>query len=405
MTKAQPTTRTSRANFKDSDIAAAVREHGTIAAAAKALSSVTHGDVSPQLLRYWLSTMDVSESHDHDRAKELVKTRNAQATNNSLRRDNRALIEALGNKEDFLDGIAKAVAALGSRKPVQYPKQTGKGTKLTVEILLSDLQIGKLSSHYNTPVAFKALEEYGRAILFQMRQKVAAGFQIERIILAIIGDIIESDKKHDNSARATDTGTAQQIHDATIGIYRHVIEPLAALGIPMDVPCVTGNHDWDGHGITMFRPGREQLSYPLYKALELVSETAGYKHVKFDVVDGSFAHQTIYGQRVLYEHGVGVSVTEASMKAHKIKRSEQAGEYITYFRMGDKHNVCMFNSGQYVVNGAFFGSEGTGIEYSSIAGYSSIPAQWMGFHAHRDKDDGRFTLYDHFIIQLGHIKE
>jgi hypothetical protein len=70
--------------------------------------------------------------------------------------------------------------------------------------------------------------------------------------------------------------------------------------------------------------------------------------------------------------------------------------------MGDKHNVTSFNSGQYVVNGAFFGSDHHGTEFSSIAGFSSIPAQWMGFHTPRD--DSRFTLYDTFTIQLGHIK-
>lgn len=397
--------RTSRASFTDFEIRSAKASANTMAGAAKELTALGRGTVSPQLLRYWLSTMDVTESHDEDRARELAKTRNALSTNNVLRRDNRALIDALGTKEDFLDGIIKAVAGIKKLRP--FPARTvGKtGTPVTVELVFSDLQIGKLSSEYNTAVAFKRVEAYGKAVMMQIEQKIKLGFKVERVILAIIGDIIESDKKHDNSARATDTGTAQQIHDAVVAIWKFVILPLASLGVQVDVPCVTGNHDWDGHGITMFRPGREQLSYPLYKSLELLAQTAGLDNFTFDVVDGSFAHESIYGQRVLYEHGVGVSVTEQSMKAHKIKRTEQLGEFITYFRMGDKHNVSQFNSGQYLVNGAFFGSEGTGIEYSSIAGYSSVAAQWMGFHCPREKGDGRFTLYDQFIIQLAHIKE
>lgn len=398
--------RTSRASFTDFEIRSAKAGANTMAGAAKELTALGRGAVSPQLLRYWLSTMDVTESHDEDRARELAKTRNALSTNNVLRRDNRALIDALGTKEDFLDGITKAVSTMRRQTKSWVPRrQSKKGTPVTVELVFSDLQIGKLSSEYNTAVAFKRVEAYGKAVMMQIEQKIKLGFKVERVILAIIGDIIESDKKHDNSARATDTGTAQQIHDATVAIWKYLLVPLATLEIPVDVPCVTGNHDWDGHGITMFRPGREQLSYPLYKALELVAQTAGLSQFKFDVVDGSFAHQSIYGQRVLYEHGVGVSVTEQSMKAHKIKRTEQLGEFITYFRMGDKHNVSQFNSGQYIVNGAFFGSEGTGIEYSSIAGYSSVAAQWMGFHCPRAKGDGRFTLYDQFIIQLAHIKE
>ncbi|HDR9131354.1 hypothetical protein [Burkholderia vietnamiensis] len=395
----------SRKDFTDKNIKDAYAQaDGRMAKAAALLSELGHGKVSPQLARYWVSKLDSTElPEEQDRVKELAALRNTRTENNRLRR---ALDEALarvGTAEAFLDGVTDAVSTLNrERRQVTKPvKADPKGTPLTVEVLLSDLQIGKLSGTYNSDISMRRLKAFGEALLFQIKQKVTVGYNVERIILAIIGDIIESDKKHDNSARATDTGTAQQIHDATVGIYRYVIEPLAALGIRLDIIGVTGNHDWDGHGITQFRPGREQLSYPLYKALELLCHTKGMPHVTFDIPDGVFTTAHIYGQTVLYEHGVGVAVTEASMKAHKIKRSEQLGKYITFFRMGDKHNVCSFNSGQYVVNGAFFGSDNEGIEYSSIAGFSSVPAQWMGFHTPRD--DSRFTLYDSFVIQLAHI--
>lgn len=394
----------SRKDFSDQDIQDAYAEaEGSMARAAKALTELGRGAVSPQLARYWISKLDATELPvEVDRVKELAALRNTRTENNRLRRALDEALGSIGTRDALLDGVHAAIRTLNKNRSLSKPlKHPTTHTPLTVEILLSDLQIGKLSGTFNTAVAFKRLKEFGEALVFQIKQKAAAGFKVERIILAIIGDIIESDKKHDNSARATDTGTAQQIHDATVGIFRHVIEPLAALGIRLDIPCVTGNHDWDGHGITMFRPGREQLSYPLYKALELLSETAGHKHVSFDVTDSICTYTEIYGQTVLYEHGVGVAVTETAMRAHKIKRSEQQGKYITFFRMGDKHNVCSFNSGQYVVNGAFFGSDSEGTEYSSIAGYSSVPAQWMGFHTPRS--DSRFTLYDTFTIQLGHI--
>ncbi|WP_321875666.1 hypothetical protein [Burkholderia cenocepacia] len=395
----------SRKHFSDQEIQEAYAEaEGRMAKAASLLTELGRGAVSPQLARYWVSKLDSTElPQAQDRVKELASLRNTRTENNRLRR---ALDEALGRvgtREAFLDGIADAVRTLSTKRipPVKAKRLPRGATPLTVEILLSDLQIGKLSGTYNTDIAFNRLRALGEALLFQIKQKIDAGYNVERIILAIIGDIIESDKKHDNSARATDTGTAQQIHDATVGIFEFILKPLAQLGIQLDVPCVTGNHDWDGHGITQFRPGREQLSYPLYKALELLCQTARMGHVRFDIPDGVFTTAHIYGQTVLYEHGVGVSVTEQAMKAHKIKRSEQLGKYITFFRMGDKHNVCSFNSGQYVVNGAFFGSDNEGVEYSSIAGFSSVPAQWMGFHTPRD--DSRFTLYDSFVIQLAHV--
>jgi hypothetical protein len=265
------------------------------------------------------------------------------------------------------------------------------------------LQIGKLSPNYNTLVARKRLFEFGRAILFQIEQKMSVGYRVEKIILGLLGDIIESDKKHKNSARATDTGTSEQIYDSIEGIFEFVLEPLARLGIELEVHCIPGNHDWDDHGLAMFEPGKQQLSWPLYKALELVTRTAGYSNVAFVIPEGSYSVATIYGQHVLYEHGVGVSVSEASMKQHKVKRAEQERKHLTYFRMGDKHTVTSFNSGQLIVNGAFFGAAAGGTEYSGIAGYSSVAAQWMGFHVPRT--DNRLSLYDSFTIQLEHISE
>jgi hypothetical protein len=358
-------------------------------------------------MRYWEGRFDETDrSDDYDQARDLIRTRNAQAENNRLRRQVSSLAERAGTQEAFLDAVSRLTDELNTRPPVEFKKYVGAqaGHSMTVELLLSDLQIGKLAPGYNTRVAKLRLKEFTRAALFQIEQKIALGYRVERIVLAILGDIIESDKKHKNSGRACDTGTAEQIWDATEGLFLDVIEPLSRLGVKLDIVAVTGNHDWDDHGINMFEPGKTHLSYPLYKSLELMTKRAGYgMWTEFFIPNGSYQLMDFYGQQVLYEHGVGVSVSEAAMKAHKIKRTEQEKKHIRYFRMGDKHNVCSFNSGAYVVNGAFFGATRGGLEYSGIAGYDSVPAQWVGFHVPRDDD--RMTLYDMFTIQLDHIKD
>lgn len=374
--------------------------------AANALTELGKGEVSAPLLRRWLSRMDSTDFHEgYDRAKEVQRSRNAMVENNKLRKDARALVEAVGTRQAFLDATAQLMEDLPRREAVNFrPFMGGQvGTPMTVELLLSDLQIGKLSPGYNTPVARKRLFEYGRAALFQIEQKASVGYRVEKIVLALLGDIIESDKKHKNSARATDTGTAEQLYDAQEGLFLFVIEPLARLGIPMEVVCITGNHDWDDHGLNMFQPGKQQLSWPLYRTLEMLTHRVGYSNVTFDIPEGSYSVADFYGQLALYEHGVGVAASEQSMKAHKIKRAEQEKKHLTYFRMGDKHTVTSLNAGQMVVNGAFFGATAGGTEYSGIAGYSSCAAQWMGFHVARK--DSRLTLYDSFTIQLEHVGE
>lgn len=393
--------------FTDQEIVEAVNKHSkSMPKAARYLTDQGRGDVTVQLLRQWVATMDHTQlPQGYDRAKELIRSRNAQTENAKLRRDNKALVDALIDQDGFFATVEQLTANLEKRAPSDPKGYIGSedATAATVEILLSDLQIGKLSPGYNTPIARKRLFEYGRALVFQITQKASAGYKIERIVLGLLGDIIESDKKHKNSGRACDTGTAEQMQDAMLSIFEFIIEPLASLGIEMEVICITGNHDWDDHGISMFEPGKQQLSWPLYHTLKIVTEKAGYSNVSFDIPEGSYSVVDFYGQKALYEHGVGVANTEASMKAHKVKRAEQERAHLTYFRMGDKHTVTTFNGGQMVVNGAFFGAGPGGKEYSGIAGYASVPAQWMGFHVARD--DQRLTLYDQFVVQLDHIGE
>lgn len=374
---------------------------------AKYLTGIGRGEVTVQLLRAWISRFDHSDLGDaYDRAKALSALRNSRAENNTLRRDNVALADAVGGKQNFVDAVEQVTIDLEARPPVDYKPFLGTqaGTPVTVELLLSDLQIGKLSASYNTQIARRRLFEYCRTALFQIEQKANAGYRIERIVLGLLGDIIESDRKHENSAKATDSTSAEQIFDAISGIFEFVIEPLARLGIPLDIYGIVGNHDWDGHGLNMFEPGKSQFSWPLYRSLEMLTVRSGYSHVTWTIPEGTYAIVDFYGQKALYEHGVGVSNTENAMKAHKIKRSEQERDYITYFRMGDKHTVTSYNGGQLVVNGAFFGAGPGGAEYSEIAGYASIPGQWMGFHVQRKKP-GMLSLYDNFVIQLGGVTE
>lgn len=395
--------------FTNDEIADAINENApSLAKAAKQLDDTGRCPerVTVGLMRRWVADLDQAEVEEEvNRGRELVRTRNAQITSAKLRKDVKALTDIVRSQDDVQIMIEQTVADLNSRAPASGwgPAQRAGATGLTVEVLLSDLQIGKLTSEYNTKVAQRRMFEMGRAVVFQIKQKITAGYNIDRIVLGILGDIIESDKKHKNSARACDTGTAEQMHNAMIGMFEFVVEPLAALGFPMHIVCITGNHDWDDHGLNMYKPGSEQLSWPLYNALKEITSRSGYENCTFDIPTGSYAVVDFYGQKAVYEHGVGVANTEASMKAHKIKRAEQEREHITYFRMGDKHTVTTFNGGQMVVNGAFFGSGAGGGEYSEIAGYSSVPAQWMSFHTARS--DNRLTLYDQFVIQLDHIQE
>lgn len=372
------------------------------AKAAKLMSEKIDAEVSPQVMRYWVSNLDTKESEAADFNKSEQQKLNAMTENNRMRRIVREVTKNERTIDDVLAGIKAATSNIKPLPEVKLRDPNPHGKPMTVELLFSDLQIGKLMDDYNSKVAVRRIIEYSEVAIAKIRQHIESGYNVERIVFAMIGDIIESDKKHDNSARATDTGTATQMENAVRFISMLVIKPLAELGIKMDVICITGNHDHDGHGLSMFRSGREHLSWPLFHALKMIHNAYGHSHINWVIPEGVFHVDDIYGYKVLYEHGVGVSASEASMKKRLFERSGQTKQYITMFRMGDKHNICRFNNDSMVVNGAFFGDDRTGTEYSGICGYDGYPAQLMFMHVPR-KSDRRLPIYDSLAIQLGHI--
>ena len=398
---------TLRTNFTDKAIISAVQGTDNLTQAARELTKLGHGKVSRQSVRYWLDHMnndvaaDVCDAEDFGKSEQQKRT--AQIENNRLRKINREVIDSERTKGEVLEGVQAAVKLLNKQPKLKVKKKKVGGKPMTVEALFSDLQIGKLMDGYTTEIAIKRMTEYTEVLISKIHQHQANGYDVERIMFCMLGDIIESDKKHSNSARATDSGTADQMMNAIQYIYSLVLEPLASLGIPMDVICITGNHDHDDHGLMMFKPGKEQLSWPLYHSLRMITEASKLDHVKFVIPEGAFHVDSIYGQHVLYEHGVGVAAGATSMAKRLGDRTKQVKKYITMFRMGDKHNICRFNNDTLVVNGAFFGDDRRGVEYSGIVGYDGWPAQLALFHVER-KDDKRLSVFDTLAIQLGHIK-
>ena len=393
-----------RNEWEQSEIDEAMDNSSTLVEAAAYLNAVGEGrqKVTRQNLQTWINADAVPETTKTMDNFELVRTnRNLTNRNNKLAREIRALGDAVISKSDTLQAIAQAVSSAEPSWPMPYVPKPINGRKLTIELLFSDLQIGKLMDGYDSQVALRRVDEWIRVAMMRIEGYKTQGYQIEKIVLAVLGDVIESDKKHENSGRGCDVGTAEQMRMAIDILYNKVIKRLALVGAPMDVVMVTGNHDHDGHGLSMFMPGRVHLSWPLYNAVQMLTEAAGI-NAEFFIPEGSHHIHSVYGANILYEHGVGVSTSEAAMKAHVAKRINQVKDYIHLFRMGDKHNICRFNNDRFTVNGAFFGDDRIGSDFSGIKGYDGEPAQVMFAYVERD-NNRRTPIFDSLVIQLGHI--
>lgn len=347
---------------------------------------------------------DYFSDKDDDGLRRLKASFRSQASARRARADTKEALKA----SVLLEDVQLQLADWAKSKPkVSLPKKTkSKGKKMTVEALVSDIQIGKLSPDYDLETAKARIAAYTSSLLFKLEQHKALGYVPERIVLALLGDIIESTEKAAKKGEygSTACSDAEQVAYAIEWLYDLLLVPLAKLGIPMDIVCVTGNHDHGGKGMIAFKAGRQHYSWVIYKQLAALCKASGLKHLNFSIQSGVFDVVDIYGHTVVYEHGYGLAASRNALAGRCADRARQLRKHITYFRMGDKHNISRFEEDTLVVNGAFFGSTTAdrGEEYSTGIGYSSSAGQIVFFHVPRQ--DERLPIYDSFIIQLQHVR-
>jgi len=330
------------------------------------------------------------------------RLRSAQKSNNQLRKIQRETFD--GKIIDF-DEVLSKYKNLPVSPEIKVKPTTSDGSGLVMEILFNDWQVSKRMSYYNTEIAIARVEEYCRQIINGFEDKLSQGHTFDKIVVVFNGDIIESNK-HDDSILASDRSPAEQLAIAIEVLTNKFLEPIAKLGVQTDVIMISGNHDWNGHGMMAYEAGKHQLSYPMYRAMGMLVESKGYKHVNCIIPSGWYYVHEFLGKNVLYEHGVGVASSEAAMRKRMQQRGQQLEKHIHYVRFADKHHSQRHHNDTVVLAGAFFGrcdDDGTGAEYSAAAGYAADPSQLVFFHQKRAVNDYRNTIIDSLEVQLGHI--
>lgn len=343
---------------------------------------------------------DDFQAEEHD-VTAVVSMHTSRKSANAARRTTKKVVEALEAQETLVEAVERAIAQLPKLKAhkAKGTKKSRRNAKPAIaEILFSDYQIGKIGQHYNSVIAEESIARYSEAILYKMRDP---NYRFEKIVLASIGDIVEDHMKHGvSSAVSTDSGLAEQIAKATAHMWKYIVKPLGDLSIPMEIVCIAGNHGASMHkGMDSFKAGLFAYDYAIYTALEGYCKIAGYKHITFNKPEGCFTYAEIYDRVAIYEHGYTNNCTEKSMDDKLKARGNQLRKHADYFRCGDMHHTCSFDNGRLVMNGAFFGTDTEGVEYSGILGFSAIPAQVMMVHT-PSNSPGRNTVTEMLNIQV-----
>jgi len=329
------------------------------------------------------------------------RLRTAQRTNSQLRRTLNNTVDIERHIPDMIESVKKATASLNTPRSVHRTAYVADTEEEAIyEVLLSDYQIGKIGQYYNSELAEKAMIKYGSELM-RIINKNRYNYKSKKIVLALLGDLVEDHMKHGvQSATSTDCGLSEQMAKAIEHLWVYVVQPLSALGINMEVMCIAGNHGSSQHkGMDVFKAGLYSYDYTMYKSLEGYCKVSGYDHVKFLIPEGMFGYTDIFGRYVVYSHGYTHGCTEKNLEDERARRSNQLKRYVEYYRCGDMHHVCNYDNGKLVVNGAFFGADTEGQEYSGVLGFSSIPAQVMMLHVD-DKSIGRNTVKETYVIQV-----
>lgn len=314
---------------------------------------------------------------------------------NKLEKD---LGEKLNYEKKLLNTIYGAIKNLKPKKYKIKKKAVPKSkTKMTMELMLSDIHYGKKSKTFNLAICRQRMQKLTRVFIEEMKIKEKQGYIVERFILALIGDIIESYTMHGTeSALSCEFGNARQIQEAIDSIFTDIILPLSKIGVEVTIPAVCGNHDRTEMKRTYNDPGENYMTWIIYHALERYCKLSGLSNVTFQIPTDSYTTVKIYRDIVLYEHFDELkATTKVAIKALINKRSEQTGKRITMARGGHWHEYVCYDRGMGIINESACGQD----SYARVKGYNSKAGQTINFYSN-DKSLPNDFLYS-YPVSLG----
>lgn len=306
---------------------------------------------------------------------EIAKTKK---DNSRKAKENKALLEYMEEERELLERIEDLVSSAKLQK-VALPKVSPAKDKkrMTIELNLSDIHYGKKTETFNLEVCRRRMRDLVAVTLKEIDRN-KKHFNVERLIVSIIGDIIESETMHGiESSRSSEMSNMEQGQAAIESLFYDVILPLAQTGLPIDIPAVTGNHDRTEKEKTHVRRGRVHITWIIYNTLKLLCQAKGLTNVKFHISEGINVLLDIYGNPALYEHGdEAKNTTKDTLQKLLLKRSKQFQKIIKFFRLGHFHEFTMYGRGEIIINDSVPGPDG----YSDNLGFDSMAGQTLVFY-------------------------
>lgn len=335
--------------------------------------------------RYVKSYIDDEE----EMMKQLSKSARSSKTSQVLRKQQKILLTNRMSFEDMEIALKELVKEIKPSKVNLNKKKKKDRSKrdMTIELNLSDIHYGKKVEVVNDngdrvtlcdkDIIRKRIDQFMDVFEedLKMQQKT---FNVEKIVVNLIGDIIESFTMHNlESAISCEFGNSRQIVEAISSLHNQVISRIAKLNIPVLVNCVTGNHDRTEISKTYNNSGENNVSFQIYKVLEMMCENLNLKHVKFCIPVKNYLIFDIYGSNCLVEHGDQLkNKNQQTIENLVSKRANQNRCHITFSRWGHFHEYTVFGRGNHIINGSVPGQD----SYAEVLGFDSQACQVINYY-------------------------
>lgn len=331
--------------------------------------------------------------------KNLKATHTARKNGSKLKKENAVLIEYNVTLEEFLDQFSKILKDAKVIKPIVAKKPKSKNkTKMIVEAMITDVHFGLKTKSYDSDIARKRLRFNTTCVLREIARKEKT-YNIEKIHIPILGDLIQSDSMHGKeSAVSCNLTNPEQLTVAVESLFYDVIIPIAQTGYTVDVTGICGNHDRVEAKQHTVKPGKSYFTYTIYRMLEMLCKQSGLKNVVFDIPESVFFVKSIFKSKFLYLHGHTVKANNTKgLEDELIKRQAQVGEILCGIRMGHYHGEMNSNMGRHVISASPVSDD----HYGNYLGYKSRPGMTMNFYVDCDRES---SFFHSFTIDLAEIK-
>jgi len=358
---------------------------------------IDNSDISDHFLRKAPGLTAIKALAYPEEDKDLVGIFDARLGKSYMNKLEKASAMQAINKDTIKEWTEEAVKGLKLKKEkVKKPKKSKKKRNMTIELLLSDWHIGKKTKSFDAVIATERIDKY-MEVFWKEVAMYEKQFNIDRIIIANVGDILENYLMHDlESAIGCEFNNPEQMRLSMELLYNKVVDPICREGYDVDFIGVTGNHDRPDRSKTKVDPGKNHLTWPIYHAIKMLAETAGFKNATFHIPENYGTVLDIYGSNVLYEHGDNLKSKAAKpCEDHIAKRALQQGIIIDMMRSGHYHEYTVFGRGKVIINESLAGQDG----YSETCGYNSHAGQTINYYVENDERPNSF--YHSFPVYLG----